>query len=103
MEDLEDTHVLFKEFITEHRPKVDIEKVATGEIWFGKRALTEQLVDSIQTSDEYLFSLKDTADIFEVSISPKKSLSEKLGISVEAGIESALTRWYQRLTSRIPM
>src|SRR5690606_1935247 len=33
-EDLEDTHVLFKEFVGEHRPAVNVDEVATGEIWF---------------------------------------------------------------------
>ncbi len=35
--DLEDTHTLFKEFVKEYRPSIDIQKVATGEHWYGKR------------------------------------------------------------------
>ncbi|HEY7776196.1 MAG TPA: protease SohB, partial [Kineobactrum sp.] len=33
MQDLEITHTLFKAFVAENRPSLDIDKVATGEIW----------------------------------------------------------------------
>ena len=90
IEDLEDTHVLFKEFVSEHRQQVDIAAVATGEIWFGKRALGVKLIDELQTSDEYLLAQADSADIFEVEYSVKKSLPEKLGMAVQVVIERAL-------------
>jgi serine protease SohB len=54
IEELEETHVLFKDFVSEHRPSLDIRKVATGEHWFGTTALSLGLVDTIQTSDDYL-------------------------------------------------
>ncbi|MDF5637600.1 protease SohB, partial [Vibrio parahaemolyticus] len=34
-QELEETHVLFKDFIRERRPSLDLDKVATGEHWFG--------------------------------------------------------------------
>lgn len=97
MEDLEDTHVLFKEFVAEHRPVVDIAKVATGEIWFGRRALEVNLVDQLQTSDEYLLNQHKDADIFEVSYSHKKSLPEKLGIAAQTSVDRVLLTWWERL------
>ena len=66
VDDLEDVHLLFKEFVTEHRPDVDIEEVATGEAWFGKRALEYKLVDELKTSDEYLIDRCEEADVFQV-------------------------------------
>ena len=53
LEELQDTHDLFKEFVSQHRPQVDIEKIATGEVWYGLRAVDVALVDELQTSDEY--------------------------------------------------
>ena len=53
-EELEDLHVLFQEFVNEQRPGVELEKVATGEAWYGRRAIELNLVDEIATSDEYL-------------------------------------------------
>lgn len=90
VEDLEDTHVLFKEFVKEHRPQVNIEEVATGEIWFGRRALSVNLIDEIQTSDEYLLTQAETANIYEVAYSIKKSIPEKLGMAAQVAVERAL-------------
>lgn len=36
-EQLEETHALFKDFIHEYRPDVDLDRVATGEYWHGTR------------------------------------------------------------------
>ena len=96
-EDLEDTHVLFKEFVSEHRPQVDIAKVATGEVWFGRRAMEVNLVDSLYTSDEYLLAQAENADIYEVSYSFKKSLPEKLGLAAQGAVDRLLLTWWERL------
>ena len=101
IEDLEDTHVLFKDFITENRPVVEIEKVATGEIWFGRRAIDQSLIDEIKTSDEYLFELNDTHSIYEVKYELKKSVAEKLGISVKAAFDQSFTNLLQALNNKI--
>jgi serine protease SohB len=77
-EELEDTHRLFKEFVKESREKVDIDKIATGEHWYGKRAIELKLVDELITSDDYLASAAKDADIFEVKYERKKPVSEKL-------------------------
>lgn len=81
-EELEDTHKLFKQFVTEHRPQVTIEKVATGEHWFGTRALAIKLVDELKTSDDYLLDRAVTADLFAVRYRRKKPLSERLHLSL---------------------
>ena len=100
VEDLEDTHELFKSFITEHRGQVDIDAVATGEIWFGSRALAQKLVDDIQTSDQYLLDRCEEADVFEVEYVQKKSLQEKLGIGVEHAAENILTNLLHKMNFR---
>jgi serine protease SohB len=97
VEELEDTHVLFKEFVSEHRPQVDVVKVATGEVWFGRRAIDVNLVDALQTSDEYLFAQAETADIYEVEFTHKKSLPEKLGFAAQAAVDRLLMTWWERL------
>lgn len=97
VEELEDTHVLFKEFVNEHRPQVDIAEVATGEVWFGRRAKEVKLIDEIQTSDEYLFAQAETADIYQVEFTHKKSLPEKLGFAAQAAVDRLLMTWWERL------
>ena len=90
--DLEDTHELFKSFVRDHRPVVDIAEVANGDVWFGKRALDVKLIDEIKTSDEYITEACETLDVFEVSYKEKKSLQEKLGLSMSIGVDKAVTR-----------
>jgi len=77
-EELEDTHRLFKEFVKDSREKVDIDKIATGEHWYGKRAIELNLVDELITSDDYLSKAAIEADIFEVKYERKKPVTEKL-------------------------
>lgn len=100
VEDLEDTHVLFKEFVAEHRPQLDVDRIATGEIWFGRRAREVKLVDELKTSDEYLQSLAEKADLFEVSYVQKKTLPEKLGVAAEGAADRLLLRWWHRANDR---
>jgi len=81
-EEIEDVHLLFKDFIVKNRPDIDITKVATGESWLGTRALENNLVDELKTSDDYLLENSKTADIFELNYIAKKSLMEKFGFNM---------------------
>lgn len=44
----------FASFVKSNRPQVDLDIVATGEVWFGANALAKGLVDELGTSAEYL-------------------------------------------------
>ena len=98
-EELEDTHQLFKAFVSENRAVVDIEKVATGEHWFGTRALNLRLIDEIKTSDDYLLERSRDSDIYEVHYRRRQSLSDrlsgglaKMGLGLRNGVEKAWSR-----------
>ena len=71
-EEIEDAHALFKDFVKLHRPAVDLERVATGEHWYGTLALECQLVDELRTSDDYLLDASANADLYEVVYTSKK-------------------------------
>lgn len=97
VEELEDTHGLFKEFVREYRPTLDLEKVATGEVWFGRRALDIGLIDDVGTSDDYLFEACENADVFQVRYELKKGLQERLSeFSVQVA-DRTVNRLAQRL------
>lgn len=81
-EELEDTHALFKRFVAEHRPTLDLARVATGEHWFGTRAAELRLVDELRSSDDYLLQRVEDADVFEVRYRVRKPLSERLGVGL---------------------
>ncbi|MBE0484826.1 protease SohB [Marinobacter sp.] len=90
LEDLEDTHGLFKEYVSERRPGLDIQAVANGDIWFGKRALDVNLIDEIKTSDEYLIEACERGEVVSVSFQRKRTLPEKLGLATSAAFEHTL-------------
>jgi len=96
LEELEDTHVLFKDFVQENRPSLDIARVATGEHWYGKRALELGLVDQLITSDQYLFESARQADVYTVRYIHKRKLAERLGFAAEAATDRLLLKWWER-------
>lgn len=76
--EMEDTHALFKSFVADNRPQVAIGQVATGEHWYGTRALTLKLVDQIKTSDDYLLDATREREVFEIRLRMHRSLRERL-------------------------
>ena len=92
-QELEQTHQLFKQFVQDHRPQLDIDQVATGEHWFGYQALPLKLVDEIQTSDAYLLSQMPQRDLFQVRYQLRKGIAEKVGM----GSANILSVWWQKL------
>lgn len=96
-EQIEQTHGLFKAFIAEHRPSLDLDKVATGEIWYGSDAVEAGLVDEIKTSDDFLLEASREARLYEVSYHGKKSFSERLLGSINAALNRTVNAARERL------
>ncbi len=104
IEDLEKTHELFKEFVIRARPDVDVEQISTGEIWYGTQAIGKKLIDELKTSDAYLLeSFARKQDVYQVSWTEKKSLPQKLGLSVHYALNGTLSSWWDKLAeTRFP-
>ncbi len=96
VEELEETHSLFKSFVSANRPALDIAKVATGEVWYGQNALAQGLVDELQTSDAFVQSRLADWDVFEVRFVHKKNWQEKLGLAAESALERSFLKIWQR-------
>lgn len=96
IEELEDTHQLFKEFVHANRPSLDVDKVATGEVWYGQNALTEGLVDELQTSDAFIQGRLESWDVYEVRFVHRKNWQEKLGMAAESALERSFLKIWQR-------
>ncbi|MGH2669400.1 MAG: S49 family peptidase, partial [bacterium] len=77
-ETLEDAHALFKSFIQQNRPQVDVAQVATGDHWFGARALDLKLVDELKTSDDYLLERSKACDLYELRYKRHRGLFERI-------------------------
>lgn len=86
--DIERIHELFKTFVKTHRPSLDVEKIATGEIWFGQDALDLGLIDEIGTSDGYVLELIKEHEVLVLHTRTKPTLVEKLGLSEQVGIKA---------------
>lgn len=87
-QEVEDIHTLFKAQIREHRPQVDIDSVATGEHWYGVRALELKLVDELATSDDVLIQAAKDHDVYHLAYKRRRHWQER----VLGGAESLLTR-----------
>jgi serine protease SohB len=87
-QEVEDIHELFKTQVREHRPQVDIERVATGEHWYGIRALELNLVDELKTSDDLLLEAAKDHDLYHVAYKRRRTFQER----VLGGAESLLAR-----------
>lgn len=100
-EELQQTHVLFKHFVEKYRPQLNVEKVATGEHWYGQDALDLNLVDKLQTSDEYLLSLLPQHDIYVIQTRKKPTLGEKLGLQAAQMADSLIPAVMNKLVDSL--
>ncbi|SFM26868.1 inner membrane peptidase. Serine peptidase. MEROPS family S49 [Ectothiorhodospira mobilis] len=78
-EELEQAHRLFKDFLARNRPGLDLERVGTGEYWYGEQAVTLGLVDELATSDGLLCHLAAEHDLYEVTWQRRQPLGRRLG------------------------
>lgn len=95
-QELEETHALFKQFVVQNRPRVDIDKIATGEHWYGQQALELNLVDEIATSDDLILQAIEDKSVLSVKYAVKKSLWQKLGKQAEESADTILLNWLKR-------
>jgi serine protease SohB len=77
-QELAEIHELFQAQIKQQRPEVDLDRVATGEHWYGKQALELNLIDEIGTSDDYLLQASDKADLYRIRYKRHKAFVERL-------------------------
>ncbi len=102
-EELEDVHALFKDAVADCRPGLDLEKVATGEHWYGTRALELKLADRLITSDELLAARAADWDLYSVKYKIRKPLQKRLLSTMDAAVEKAdAAFWRRRIESRLP-
>ena len=102
-EELEDVHMLFKDAVARFRPGLDLDKVTTGEHWYGARALDLGLADQLRTSDELLGKRAQDRDLYLVSYKIKQPLQKRLMANVETALERVdAAGWRRKFESRLP-
>jgi serine protease SohB len=102
-EELEDVHLLFKGAVTKYRPDMDMDKIATGEHWYGTRALEFGLADELKTSDELLAELAKDHDLYRLAYKIKQPLQKRLMAGADAAMERVdALGWRKRFEDRLP-
>ncbi|CAJ1348552.1 unnamed protein product [Effrenium voratum] len=97
-EDVRTVHDAFKGLVQEQRESLDVEQVATGEVFLGADAKSKGLVDRLATSDEVLEEFMKVSDVVEVSIATKKKgVRELLEGRMEAA-EGAFVSFWRRIS-----
>ncbi len=99
-DELEDVHHLFKELIARWRPNLDIDAVATGEHWYGQRALDLNLVDELLTSDDLLLARAEDRDLYLVSWQGRKKLADRISLLADSGSRGVADALWARLVER---
>lgn len=100
-EELEDVHALFKQVVARHRPALNLEVVATGEHWYGTRALELGLVDTIGSSDDYLIKSAGSADVLQVTWRARPTVQQRLFSAIRAGADE-LALWLSQRNQESP-
>lgn len=91
IEELEITHELFQQHIGHYRPVVDLEAVATGEAWYGERAIDLQLVDQLLTSDDYMQAACADRDVLLLKWQIEKKPLDRLLERTQSAATQTLT------------
>lgn len=100
LEELQTTHDLFKAFVGRFRPQLNMDEVATGEVWLGTEALRLDLVDDLQTSDAYLSERAKQADVYLLEFIQKKTMQERVGLTAGVAAERVADKAWERLQQR---
>jgi serine protease SohB len=98
IEELEDVHRLFQEYVADRRPQLDLNLVATGETWYGQHAIDLKLVDEVMTSDEYLLQQIEQADVYHVRWVEHKRPIERLLAQAETSVNRLAGRWLEQIS-----
>ena len=102
-QELEDVHALFKDAVARYRPDLDLEKVATGEHWYGTLALALGLADELKTSDELLAERAAERDLYRLCYKIKQPLQKRLLGGIDGVLEKAdAAGWKRRFEARLP-
>jgi serine protease SohB len=99
-EDVEDMHALFKTWVKDHRPSVDIDKISTGEVWVGMQAKDRYMIDEMRTSDECIVDACIAAEVYEVEYEHKQTIQDQVGSIFKGVVDKAIAVVFEKSNSR---
>ena len=86
-------HEQFKHALKKYRPGVEVDKVATGEVWLASTSVDKGLglVDGLRVSSDYLLELnREKSLVYLTRVAPKGGLRSWFKRRVEAAIRSTV-------------
>ena len=89
-----------KKWVKDHRPSVDIDKIATGETWVGLQAKDRYMIDEMRTSDECIVDACVDAEVYEIEFEHKQSIQDKVGSIFKGTIDRAIAAVFEKGDSR---
>ena len=104
---IQETHLLFRNHVKQFRPQLDVEKVATGDIWHGSDGLALGLIDELATSDEFIDRARhdEDRDVIHLSWRPAKSwrnrLEESVSLMLSGVVEKTVSKSIERTLARL--
>lgn len=106
-EQIQDTHVLFRDHIAQYRPLLEIDKVATGDIWHGTDGLKMGLIDELGTSDEFIDRARhlEDRDVIHLTWRPSRSwrdrIEESVSLMISGVVEKTVSKSLERTLNRL--
>ncbi|XBC41499.1 MAG: protease SohB [Buchnera aphidicola (Nurudea yanoniella)] len=88
--ELSDIHNLFKEFVCNMRPSLNVKEVFNGKYWFGSIALKKGLIDKINTSDDFIISKMENFTILNLKYMTKKPILKSLIVKIQKNIKNII-------------
>ncbi|MEI7974241.1 MAG: protease SohB, partial [Bdellovibrio sp.] len=99
---LESIHIQFKDFVSSHRPQLNLAAVATGEHWLASEALGLGLVDRLVTSDDFLLEkFAQGWPIYQVKYTRKQKLVQRLTSQFTQAFTRNMGLWLEKFESRM--
>lgn len=104
---IQETHMLFRAHVHQYRPKLDIDKVATGDIWHGVDGLPLGLIDELATSDELIDRARhqEDRDVIQLIWKPARSwrdrIEESVSLMISGVIEKTVSKSVDRTIARL--
>lgn len=85
-EDIAEIFELFKGWVAQNRPQLNIDEVATGETWFGPAALEKGLCDEIKTVDDVLLDfISEGCNVYQVKYDPPQEIPSPFAALLASG------------------
>jgi serine protease SohB len=95
-QDLGRTHDLFKSHVKKFRPQLNLDTVATGDVWYGSECVENKLIDEVKVSDDVILEKMDDFKVFSIEYKPPQTKSGLLSSLVVKTANAVIGHWVDK-------